>query len=82
MKCGSTLARRNLRLKLHYCRIDPEMIRNFSDSIAKIFRTRLGQLQKQHAKEAKRSTSDISDAIIGQYFEDQVALAASVEELA
>jgi len=81
-KMTSALTRRNLRLKLQFCRIDTEVIRDFSDAIAKTSRSRLEKLQKQHAREAKRSASEISDAIIGQYFEDQVALTASMEELA
>jgi hypothetical protein len=81
-KMTRALTQRNLRLKLQFCRIDPKVIRDFSDAIAKTSRTRLEKLQKQHAREAKRSASEISDAIIGQYFEDRVALTASMEELA
>jgi hypothetical protein len=81
-KIGSALAQRNQKLKLHFCRIDPEIIRDFSDAIAKTSKARLEKLQKQYAKEAKGSTSEIYEAIIGQYFEDEVALTASMEEFA
>lgn len=81
-KITSALTQRNLRLKLQCCRIDPGVIRDFSDAIAMTSRTRLEKLQKQHAREAKRSASEISDAIIGQYFEDRVTLTALMEELA
>jgi len=73
---------KNLRLKLQFCRIDPEIIRDFSDAIAKTSKARLEKLQKEYAKEAKRSASEISDAIIVQYFDDEVALTESMEELA
>jgi hypothetical protein len=79
---AATLTQQNLRLKLQFCRIDPEIIRDFSSAIARTSKARLEKLIKQHAKEAKRCSSDLSDAIIGQYFEDQVALTESMEELA